>query len=149
MPRALALPSPSQYLELRTALTSEIEHRQQVSEVLADTEQRYELLIESVTDYAIFSMDPHGVVRDWNKGAERIKGYRAEEVIGRHFSMFYTPEDRDRGRSVLHTAIMSRNVNWVLDADIRSFSSAPHFGREFQKELNTLSRFAGGVLLRC
>ena len=55
MPRALALPSPSQYLEVRTALTSEIEQRQQVSEVLAETEQRYELLIESVTDYAIIS----------------------------------------------------------------------------------------------
>ena len=100
MPRALAFPSPSQYLEVRTALTSEIEQRQQVSEALAETEQRYELLIESVTDYAIISLDLHGVVTDWNKGAERIKGYRADEVIGRHFSMFYTPEDRDRGLPV-------------------------------------------------
>jgi PAS domain S-box-containing protein len=100
MPRALALPSPSQYLEVRTALTSEIEERQQVSEVLAETEQRYELLIESVTDYAIISLDFDGIVRDWNKGAERIKGYRADEVIGRHFSMFYTPADRDRGLPV-------------------------------------------------
>jgi PAS domain S-box-containing protein len=100
MPRALALPSPSQYLEVRTALTSEIEERQQVSEVLAETEQRYELLIESVTDYAIISLDFDGIVRDWNKGAERIEGYRADEVIGRHFSMFYTPADRDRGLPV-------------------------------------------------
>jgi PAS domain S-box-containing protein len=100
MPRALTLPSPSQYLEVRTALTSEIEQRQQVSEVLAQTEQRYELLIESVTDYAIISLDLHGIVRDWNKGAERIKGYRADEVVGRHFSMFYPPADRDRGLPV-------------------------------------------------
>jgi PAS domain S-box-containing protein len=100
MPRALALPSPSQYLEVRTALTSEIEQRQQVSEALAETEQRYELLIESVTDYAIISLNLHGVVEDWNKGAERIKGYRADEVIGRHFSMFYTLADRDRGLPV-------------------------------------------------
>jgi PAS domain S-box-containing protein len=100
MPRALALPSPSQYLEVRTALTSEIEERQQVSEVLAETEQRYELLIESVTDYAIISLDFDGIVRDWNKGAERIKGYRADEVIGRNFSMFCTPADRDRGLPV-------------------------------------------------
>jgi hypothetical protein len=78
-------------------LTSEIEERQQVSEVLAETEQRYELLIESVTDYAIISLDFDGIVRDWNKGAERIKGYRADEVIGRNFSMFCTPADRDRG----------------------------------------------------
>lgn len=95
MPRALALPSPSQYHEVRSALTSEIQQRHQVSEALAESEQRYELLIESVTDYAIFSLDLHGIVRDWNKGAERIKGYRAAKVIGRHFSMFYTPEDRD------------------------------------------------------
>jgi PAS domain S-box-containing protein len=100
MPRALAFPSPSQYLEIRTALSSEIEQRQQVSEVLAETEQRHELLIESVTDYAIIFVDLHGVVRDWNKGAERIKGYRADEVIGRHFSMFYTPADQDRGLPV-------------------------------------------------
>jgi len=95
MPRALAMPSPSQYHEVRSALTSEIQQRRQVSEALAESEQRYELLIESVTDYAIFSLDLQGIVRDWNKGAERIKGYRAAEVIGRHFSMFYTPEDRD------------------------------------------------------
>jgi PAS domain S-box-containing protein len=100
MPRVLAFPSPSQYLEVRTALTSEIEQRQQVSEALVATEQRYELLIESVTNYAIISLDLHGVVTDWNKGAERIKGYRADEVIGRHFSMFYTPEDRGRGLPV-------------------------------------------------
>jgi PAS domain S-box-containing protein len=77
-----------------------MEQRQQVSEALAETEERYQLLIESVTDYAIFSVDVHGVLRDWNKGAERIKGYRAKEVIGRHFSIFYTPEDRDRGLPV-------------------------------------------------
>ncbi|HYZ42704.1 MAG TPA: PAS domain S-box protein [Stellaceae bacterium] len=67
---------------------------------MAETEQRYELLIESVTDYAIISLDLHGIVRDWNKGAERIKGYRADEVVGRHFSMFYPPADRDRGLPV-------------------------------------------------
>src|SRR5215469_7272019 len=57
MPRALALPSPSQYLEVRTALSSEIEQRQEVSEALVETKQRQELLIESVTDYAIISLD--------------------------------------------------------------------------------------------
>jgi PAS domain S-box-containing protein len=97
MPQALALPSPSQYLQVRTALSSEIEQRQQVSEALAETEQRHKLLIDSVTDYAIISLDLHGIITEWNRGAERIKGYRADEVIGHHFSMFYTPEDRDLG----------------------------------------------------
>jgi PAS domain S-box-containing protein len=50
------------------------------------------LLVESVTDYAIFMLDPSGHVATWNAGAERIKGYRAEEIIGRHFSIFYPPE---------------------------------------------------------
>ncbi|HZQ17125.1 MAG TPA: PAS domain S-box protein [Terriglobales bacterium] len=55
---------------------------------------RYRLLIESVTDYAIFSMDPRGYITSWNHGAQRIKGYRAEEIIGQNFSRFYTEEDR-------------------------------------------------------
>jgi len=56
-------------------------------------EERFRLLVESVKDYAIFMLDPTGVVQTWNRGAERIKGYRAEEIIGRHFSAFYRPED--------------------------------------------------------
>ena len=55
------------------------------------------LLIETVTDYAIFLLDPEGRIRTWNRGAERIKGYTAQEIIGAHFSRFYTPEDQARG----------------------------------------------------
>src|ERR1051325_8200315 len=51
------------------------------------------LLVASVVDYAIFRLDPHGHIQTWNAGAERIKGYTAGEIIGRHFSIFYTPED--------------------------------------------------------
>jgi PAS domain S-box-containing protein len=57
-----------------------------------DTEDRFRLLVESVKDYAIFMLDPQGYVATWNAGAERIKGYRAEDIIGRHFSVFYPPE---------------------------------------------------------
>ena len=53
----------------------------------------YQLLVESVRDYAIFALDPKGMILSWNAGAERIKGYSAEEIIGRHFSIFYTAED--------------------------------------------------------
>ena len=69
-------------------------------------ETRYKLLIQGVTDYAIFSLDPHGNVTSWNSGAQRIKGYSAEEIIGQNFSRFYTPEDRAAGmpQKVLHTA---------------------------------------------
>jgi PAS domain S-box-containing protein len=65
------------------------------------------LLVESVQDYAIFMLDPEGVVATWNRGAERIKGYRADEIIGRHFSTFYTPESmaRDHPAHELEVAV--------------------------------------------
>jgi PAS domain S-box-containing protein len=53
--------------------------------------------VEAVVDYAIFQLDPAGNVTTWNAGAQRIKGYHPEEIIGRHFSDFYTPEDRAAG----------------------------------------------------
>jgi PAS domain S-box-containing protein len=56
-------------------------------------EDRYQLLIDAVQDYAIFMLDPTGRVASWNSGAQNIKGYAADEIIGRHFSIFYTPED--------------------------------------------------------
>jgi PAS domain S-box-containing protein len=61
---------------------------------LEDTERRFGLLIESVTDYAIYMLDPRGHVVNWNSGAERIKGYARDEVIGQHFSTFYTADER-------------------------------------------------------
>ncbi len=60
-------------------------------------EERFRLLVEGVQDYAIFMLDPDGRLASWNEGAERIEGYRAEEVLGRHFSVFYTAEDIERG----------------------------------------------------
>lgn len=69
--------------------------------------QRLVLLVEQVRDYAIFMLDPTGHVATWNRGAERIKGYRAEEIIGRHFSTFYTPDAvaRDHPAYELEVAI--------------------------------------------
>jgi PAS domain S-box-containing protein len=63
----------------------------------APADQQFRLLVSSVTDYAIYLLDGGGRVTSWNPGAERIKGYRADEIIGRHFSQFYVPEDRARG----------------------------------------------------
>src|SRR5256885_551649 len=57
------------------------------------SEEMFRLLVESVKDYAIFMLDPTGHIASWNLGAERIKQYRADEIIGKHFSIFYTPED--------------------------------------------------------
>ena len=60
-------------------------------------EGRYRLLIEAVTDYAIYLLDPFGIVTTWNPGAERFKGYTAREIIGHHFSLFYTEQDQEAG----------------------------------------------------
>ena len=64
---------------------------------LFESERRFRLLVEGVIDYAIYMLDPNGMITNWNAGAERIKGYSASEVIGKHFGMFYTPEDRAGG----------------------------------------------------
>jgi PAS domain S-box-containing protein len=64
---------------------------------LEDSERRFRILLEGVTDYAIYMLDPTGTVINWNPGAARIKGYSRDEIIGRHFSRFYTDEDRQRG----------------------------------------------------
>src|SRR5215211_2128228 len=66
-------------------------------EVLRQSEERFRLLVEGVKDYAIFMLDPYGYVTTWNEGAQRIKGYDSEEIIGEHFSVFYTAEDKERG----------------------------------------------------
>jgi PAS domain S-box-containing protein len=67
-------------------------------EALRRSEERFRLLVESVKDYAIFLLDPNGVVATWNIGAQRIKGFRADEVVGRHFSLFYPDEDIRAGK---------------------------------------------------
>ena len=64
---------------------------------LADTERRFRILVEGVTDYAIYMLDPTGLVVNWNPGAERIKGYLRKEITGSHFSKFYTAEDQRAG----------------------------------------------------
>ena len=63
---------------------------------MADSE-RYRILVESITDYAVYMLDSTGIVTSWNAGAERFKGYKPSEIIGQHFSRFFTPEDRDAG----------------------------------------------------
>jgi PAS domain S-box-containing protein len=76
------------------------------SEHPSSSGSRFELLVQSVTDYAIYMLDPQGYVTSWNPGARRFKGYEAEEIIGEHFSRFYTPEEREQEipRIALETA---------------------------------------------
>ena len=78
-------------------VTRDLTERQRATELLQRNENQFNLLVQSVTDYAIFMLDPEGHVSTWNMGAQRIKGYAPEEAVGLHFSHFYTPEDRAQG----------------------------------------------------
>lgn len=75
------------------AAIRDVSERHRTERALRDAEERVRLMVDGVVDYAIFQLDAKGRIASWNAGAERIKGYRADEIIGRHFSSFYTAED--------------------------------------------------------
>jgi PAS domain S-box-containing protein len=78
-------------------ITRDLSLRADAEATLKRSEEQFRLLVQSVTDYAIYMLDPNGLVSSWNAGAERIKGYLPEEIIGQHFSRFYSEEDRVSG----------------------------------------------------
>jgi PAS domain S-box-containing protein len=103
-------------------VTRDITERQEAQERQLASERRYRRLVEAVVDYAIFQLDESGRVSTWNSGARRIKGYDPDEIIGRHFSEFYTPEDRAAGapdRALLTAAQSGRYEaeGWRLRKD--------------------------------
>jgi len=71
-----------------------------LSDTIKQGERIYQLMVDAVRDYAIFMLDPNGHVASWNQGAQRIKGYTADEIIGQHFSVFYPAEGSSRSRLV-------------------------------------------------
>jgi PAS domain S-box-containing protein len=78
-------------------VTRDLTERSAAAEALRRSEEQFRLLVQSVTDYAIYMLDRDGRVTNWNAGAQRIKGYRPHEIIGQHFSVFYTQDDRAAG----------------------------------------------------
>src|SRR6266404_1527618 len=87
----------------------------EASTQLGESERRFRLFVGGVTDYAIYMLDPEGIITNWNSGAERIKGYQAQEIIGQHFSVFYTPRDRQEG--LPQRALMIAARDGRFDAD--------------------------------
>jgi PAS domain S-box-containing protein len=81
----------------RGLLQAEIERRERAEQALRASEEQFQHLVADVQDYAIFLLDTQGHIATWNAGAERIKGYRPEEIIGQHFSRFYTTQDAAQG----------------------------------------------------
>lgn len=80
--------------------------------------ERYKLLVDSVEDYAIFLMDPDGYIMSWNKGAEKFKGYKPHEIIGKHFSVFYMEEDKAAGKPA-RELVLAKKMGRVEDEDWR------------------------------
>jgi PAS domain S-box-containing protein len=103
-------------------VTRDLSERRRAEDRLQQSEQRYRQLVDSIHDYAVFMLDPQGYVATWNAGAERIKGYKADEIIGKHFSVFYPVEDVRAGKcdmelSVATTTGRFEDEGWRLRKD--------------------------------
>ncbi len=107
-------------------ITRDVTAQREAQNAALESERRFRLLVQSVTDYAIFMLDTDGLVTNWNVGAERIKLYAANEIVGRHFSVFYTPEDKAAGAPAIALETASRegrfeSESWRLRKDNTRF----------------------------
>lgn len=109
-------------------ITRDITVRQAAEEALRQSEQQFRLLVQGVTDYAIYMLDTTGHITNWNAGAQRIKGYTRDEAVGSHFSRFYTDEDRaaglpDRALSTARSEGRFESEGWRVRKDGTRFAA--------------------------
>ena len=113
-------------------VTRDVTDKRAAERALLESEQRFRLLVQGVKDYAIYMLDPEGRVTNWNPGAQAIKGYSADEVVGQHFSSFYTEEDRQAGEP---------------ERALRTAREAGKYEVEAWRVRKDGSRFRAGVLI--
>ena len=89
-------------------VTRDMSERVGAQTALRESEERFRMLVQGVADYAIYMLDPEGHITNWNLGGERIKGYPASEIVGQHFSIFFTEEDRATGEPAREIATAAR-----------------------------------------
>ena len=97
-------------------LVVEIAQRKRTEDALRRSEERFRLLVETVQDYAIYMLDPNGIVTSWNVGAEHIKGYRTEEIVGQHFSRFFSAEDVECGEPEMELKVAVEQGRFANEA---------------------------------
>jgi len=116
VPRLLQLPSRAQLRQVNEELSSQIRERNGALERLRVTEERHRLLVESVAHFAIVVLDRQGYLTNWSLGIQRVSGYTTQEIVGRHMSIFYLPEDRECGLPSRALEIAAREGRYETEA---------------------------------
>jgi PAS domain-containing protein len=111
-----------------------------IEDALRESEENYRMLLDGIRDYAIFMMDPIGDIVTWNAGAERIKGYRADEIIGRNFSLFFASEEIELARPQEVVSPLDSEDGILVIGSIRDISVRKAAEENLRQKVEELKR---------